>query len=177
MTIQRRVTVILDNIRSLYNAGAVLRACDGAGVTRVITCGITPYPSQGRGDQRRGPIAARADRELRKTALAAFDSVHIETCASVEAAIERVRAEGVTLVAIEAVPDAPLYWESPALDADPLALIFGHEVEGIGPSTLSLVDATVRIPMRGAGVSLNVAIAAALVLYELARRSAYTDPA
>jgi len=177
MTFQRRVTVILDNVRSLYNVGAVLRACDGAGVTRVITCGITPYASQGRADQRRGPVAARADRELRKTALAAFDSVHIETCASVEEAIERVRAEGATLVAVEAKPGAPLYWESPALDADPLAFIFGHEVEGIGPATLSLADATVRIPMSGVGASLNVAIAAALVLYELARRSAYTDPA
>jgi len=162
--------VVLENVRSLYNVGAVLRVCDGAGVTRLITCGTTPYPSQGRSDRRRGPVAARADRELRKTALAAYDSVRVDYCPTAAEAVAQLRGEGATVVAVEALPDAPPVWESSALDANPLALLFGHETEGISPDVLGSVDAVVRIPMLGAGRSLNVATAAAVVLYEVVRR-------
>src|ERR687898_1495596 len=95
------VTVILDNVRSLYNVGAIMRVCDGAGVTRLIATGITPYPSLGRADPRRGPVASRAERELRKTALAAMDTVKIEHVPTPQEAISRLRTEGATIVAIE----------------------------------------------------------------------------
>jgi 23S rRNA (guanosine2251-2'-O)-methyltransferase len=164
------LTVILDNVRSLYNVGAVMRACDSAGVRRLIACGITPYPSQGSADTRRGPVAARAERELRKTALAACDTVHVEPCASVAEAIARLRQEGAVVVAVEATPGAGLLWDAPALDALDLALVLGHETAGIAPDTLAAVDATVQIPMFGAGASLNVAVAGGIVLYEVVRR-------
>jgi tRNA G18 (ribose-2'-O)-methylase SpoU len=175
------VTVLLDNVRSLYNVGAVMRACDGAGVRRLIACGITPYPFLGRDDPRRGPVAARADRELRKTALAAYETVRVEHCPCVEAAIAQVRGEGATVVAVERVRNggqaeaehrkkARTYWQSPALDAPRLALVLGHEVEGVAPRALDLADAIVEIPMLGAGTSLNVTVATALVLYEILRR-------
>jgi 23S rRNA (guanosine2251-2'-O)-methyltransferase len=164
------VTVILDSVRSLYNVGSVMRSCDGAGVYRLIACGITPYPHQGRADPRRGPIADRASRELRKTALAAMETVHVEPCATVAAAIARVRAEGATVVAVEATGGATLLWEEPALDAPNVALVFGHEVEGVAPIALAQADATIKIPMLGAGASLNIATAAAVVLYEIVRR-------
>jgi len=164
------VTVVLENVRSLYNVGAVLRVCDGAGITRLIACGITPYPSQGRADARRGPVAARADRELRKTALAAYDTVRVEYRATAAEAIAQLRGEGAMVVAVEARPDAPLVWNSAALGADPLALVFGHEMEGLSREALALAHAVVRIPMHGAGGSLNVATAAAVVLYEVVRR-------
>lgn len=164
------ITVILDSVRSLYNVGAIMRVCDGAGVRRIIACGITPYPSRGPDDPRRGPVAARADRELRKTALAAFDTVFVEHCPSVVTAVERVRAEGALVVAVERTPDALPFWQAPALDAPALALIFGHEVEGVDRAALALADATVMVPMHGAGASLNVAVAAGIVLYEIVRR-------
>jgi tRNA G18 (ribose-2'-O)-methylase SpoU len=169
------VTVILDNVRSLYNVGAIMRACDGAGMRRIIACGITPYPSQGRDDLRRGPVAARADRELRKTALAAFDTVKIEHCPSVRAAVEQVRAEGALVVAVERTPDAVPLWQAPALDAPALALIFGHEVEGVDGAALALADATVMVPMLGAGASLNVAVTAGIALYEIVRRRGFAS--
>jgi tRNA G18 (ribose-2'-O)-methylase SpoU len=165
-----QLTLILANIRSLYNVGALMRAADGAGVSRLIACGITPYPSLGAADPRRGPVAARADRELRKTALAAYDRVVVEYSPSATDAIARLRAKGVTVVAVERTPQAVPYWQSPALDAPSLVLVLGHEVEGVDPELLSLVDAVVDIPMLGAGTSLNVAIAAAIVLYEVVRR-------
>ena len=170
----QRVTVILDNIRSLYNVGAIMRVCDGAGVTRLIATGITPYLSLGREDPRRGPIAARADRELRKTALAAMDSVKTEHLPTPQEAISRLRAEGATIVAIETTAHAQPLWDAHALDAPQLALLFGHETEGLPPEIQSLADATISVPMRGAGKSLNVATAAAVVLYEVLRRRSHT---
>ena len=166
--------VVLDNVRSLYNVGAVMRACDGAGVTRLIACGITPYPPLGPADPRRGPVAERAGRELCKTALAAYERVKVEWCPTAAEAIARVRAEGATVVAVERAPGAVPYWAAPELDACPLALALGHEVEGIAPNVLDLADAVVEIPMLGAGAPLNVAVAAAIVLYELVRRRAVT---
>src|SRR5918994_1581800 len=123
------VTVILDNVRSLYNVGAIMRVCDGAGVTRLIATGITPYPSLGRDDPRRGPVASRAERELRKTALAAMDTVKIEHAPTPQEAISRLRTEGATIVAIETTAAARPLWAAHALDATRLALLFGHETE------------------------------------------------
>ena len=164
------VTVVLADVRSLYNVGAVLRACDGAGGRRVVACGITPYPPAGAGDPRRGPVAARAGRELRKTALAAYDAVAVEHAPDAGAAIERLRREGATVVAVENAPGGDSLWRAPALDAPRLALVLGHEVTGLPPDVLARADATVAVPMLGAGVSLNVAVAAGVVLYEVVRR-------
>ncbi len=164
------VTVILADVRSLYNVGAVMRACDGAGIRRVIACGITPYPLGGRDDPRRGPVAARADRELRKTALAAVNTVHVESVVDVHQAIARVKAEGVAVVAVERSPQAQLLWEAAALDAPCLALVLGHEVHGLPAAVLAEADAVIAIPMLGAGTSLNVAVAAGIVVYEIVRR-------
>ena len=164
------VTLLLADVRSLYNVGAVLRACDGAGVRRVVACGITPYPPAGADDPRRGPVAARAGRELRKTALAAYDSVAVEHVPDAGAAIERLRREGATVVAVENAPGSDPLWRARALDAPRLALVLGHEVTGLSPAILALADATVAVPMLGAGASLNVAVAAGVVLYEVVRR-------
>ena len=166
------VCVVLGGVRSLYNVGAVMRACDGAGVTHVHACGITPYPPTAdlRDDPRRRPVAARAERELRKTALGAYDSVIVTPWPSIESACETLRERGYTLVAIERTPDALQMWDAPILSKRPLALILGHEVDGIALSVLSQCDATVSIPMHGTGHSLNVAIACAVVLYEVGRR-------
>ena len=164
------VTVVLENVRSLYNVGAVMRVCDGAGVRRVIACGITPFPPQGATDPRRGPVISRAERELRKTALAAYETVHVEHASDAVAAVERARNDGATIVAVEASAAAEPVWDSPSLDRRPLALLFGHETEGLSAEALALADATVSVPMLGGGKSLNVATAAAVVLYELVRR-------
>ena len=155
-----------------------MRACDGAGVTRVIACGITPYPAQDYFDRRRGPVIARAERELRKTALAAYDRVRVEHVPDVAAAAQQLRGQDTTLVAVEALPNAVdvlTLWASPHLSRRPLALLFGHETEGLSPVALALADATITIPMRGAGRSLNVSTAVAVVLYELLRRESCTS--
>src|SRR5687767_8305910 len=102
-----------------------MRVCDGAGITRLVACGITPYPPQGPTDERRGPVIARAERELRKTALAAYDHVHIEHAPTVADALAKLRTDATAIVAVEAVSDTPGPWESHFLDRRPLALLFG----------------------------------------------------
>lgn len=163
------VCVILDDVRSLYNVGAVMRACDGAGIFTVHACGITPYPPIGpdlRDDPRRGPVAARAARELRKVALAAYDTVRVTHWPDAYAAIAHVRRYGAAVVAVETSPDAVRYRGASVLRVRPLALVFGHEVDGLCAEVLALCDAAVSIPMHGAGRSLNIAVACGVVCYE-----------
>src|SRR4029079_13499341 len=92
----QRVIVLLDNIRSLYNTGSILRTADAAGVERVVLCGITPRPDQG-GRQRRA---------IAKTALGAEDSGKWEPEPEAPAALIRLRAEGYEIVAVETSPAA-----------------------------------------------------------------------
>jgi len=86
-----RVAVVLDNIRSLYNTGSILRTADGAGVERLVLCGITPRPDQG----------TRQRRAIAKTALGAEETVRWEYEADVQTALTRLAAEGYKLVAVE----------------------------------------------------------------------------
>jgi 23S rRNA (guanosine2251-2'-O)-methyltransferase len=168
------VCVILDGVRSLYNVGAVMRACDGAGIFVVHACGITPYPPMGdelRDDPRRGPVAARAGRELRKVALGAYDTVTVRPWATVDEALDHVRGYGATVVGVEVSPESVGYRDAPVLQRRPLGLVFGHEVEGLSAAVLRRCDEVVTIPMRGGGRSLNVAVACGVVAFEAMRLS------
>ena len=157
----QRVVVLLDNIRSLYNTGSILRTADAAGVERVVLCGITPRPDQG----------SRQRRAIAKTALGAEDTVSWEYQADTVSALEKLAADGYQLVAVETAADAVNLFEwTPQW---PVCLVFGHEVDGVSSSLSPHVDAVVRIPMLGHKRSLNVATAAGVVLYELLRRRLY----
>lgn len=157
----QRVVVVLDNIRSLYNTGSILRTADASGVERVILCGITPRPDQG----------SRQRRAIAKTALGAEDSVTWEYEPHATDALHKLAADGYQLVAVETAPDAVNLFEwTPRW---PVCLVFGHEVTGVSPSLAPHVDSVIRIPMLGQKRSLNVATAAGVVLYELLRRRMY----
>jgi 23S rRNA (guanosine2251-2'-O)-methyltransferase len=156
-----RVVVLLDNIRSLYNTGSILRTADAAGVERVVLCGITPRPDQG----------SRQRRAIAKTALGAEDTVPWEHQPDAREALRALATAGYHLVAVETSPEAvDLYTWTPTW---PICLVFGHEREGIAPDLAEHVDAVVRIPMLGHKGSLNVATAAGVVLYELLRLRLY----
>ena len=153
----QRVVVVLDNVRSLYNTGSILRTADGAGVDRVILCGITPRPDQG-GKQRRA---------IAKTALGAEDTVAWEYEPDVRVALTRLAADGCQIVAVETSPDAVSVFDwTPRW---PVCLVFGHEKDGVSPELKAHIETVVRIPMLGHKRSLNVATAAGVVLYELVR--------
>jgi 23S rRNA (guanosine2251-2'-O)-methyltransferase len=153
----RSVVVVLDNIRSLYNTGSILRTADGAGVERVLLCGITPRPDQG----------VKQRRAIAKTALGAEDSVQWEYRVDVRTTLTQLAAKGYQIVAVETSPEAVnIFQWTPKW---PVCLVFGHEREGVSPELAAHIDTVIRIPMLGEKRSLNVATAAGVALYELVR--------
>jgi len=155
------VVVVLDNVRSLYNTGAFFRTADACGIERLVLCGITPRPDQGRKQQR----------AIAKTALGAELTVPWEYYAVTADALSAYAARGYCIVAVETSSDAiDLYAWTPAW---PICLVFGHEKDGVAESLATHIETHVRIPMLGEKRSLNVATAAGVVLYELVRRRRY----
>ncbi len=147
------VTVVLHDIRSLYNVGAFFRTADGAGIDRLILSGITARPPR---------------KEIAKTALGAEDSVPWCGVDDISAWMDTWREGGGQLIAIETGEAAlDLYDWQPDW---PVAVLFGHEVDGLPASVLARCDRHVRVPMCGTKRSLNVATAAGVVMYELLRK-------
>ncbi len=147
------VSVLLDNVRSMYNVGAFFRTADGAGIERLLLSGITARPPK---------------RAIHKTALGAEDRVIWQSVDDPLNAIEKQRANGYEIAAIETSNRAlDLFDWQPNF---PVCLAFGHEVDGLSPSLLSKCDAHIRIPMLGLKHSLNVSSAGAVVIYELFRK-------
>jgi 23S rRNA (guanosine2251-2'-O)-methyltransferase len=147
------VSVILDNVRSLYNVGSFFRTADAAGIEMLFLSGITGRPPS---------------RQITKTALGAEEAVRWEGCDQPAQLVGQVRARGYEIAAIEtSLRAVDLFDWQPRF---PLCVIFGHEVEGLGCELLDLCDTHVRIPMLGIKHSLNVATAGGVVLYELLRK-------
>lgn len=147
------VSVLLDNVRSMYNVGAFFRAADGVGLQKICLCGITAHPPK---------------KAISKTALGAEDTIPWEHDWDAVATAHKLRGEGFQIVAIETGSHAvDLFDWRPKF---PVCVAFGHEVDGLRPELLALADTHVRIPMLGKKESLNVATAAGVVLYELLRK-------
>lgn len=147
------VAVLLDDVRSMYNVGAIFRAADGAGLEKLCLCGITAHPPK---------------KEISKTALGAEETVPWEHDWNSIRMAETLRRSGYELVAIETSPQSvDLYDWQPRF---PVCVAFGNEVEGVRPELLEMADTHVRIPMLGQKNSLNVATAGGIVLYELLRK-------
>jgi 23S rRNA (guanosine2251-2'-O)-methyltransferase len=144
------VSVLLDNVRSMYNVGAFFRTADAAGIEKLYLSGITAHPPK---------------RGITKTALGAEQSVAWEYAWDPRPFVEALGAAGHEIAAIEtSLHSVDLFDWMPRF---PVCLIFGHEVEGIRPELLARADTHVRIPMLGRKHSLNVATAGGVVIYEL----------
>lgn len=146
--------VILHNIRSHYNVGAIFRTCDGVGVSKVFLSGYTPTPTDRFG---------RAVPEIHKTALGAEVVVPWEVTQDLSSLIQGLQEDGVIVVAVE---QSPISIKLP--DYQPkakTAYIFGSETEGVEEAILSLVDEVLELPMMGEKESLNVSVTAGIVLY------------
>lgn len=157
-----KVVFIIHNVRSAHNVGSILRSADGFAIDKIYLTGYTPYP-QITGDSRLPHEAARAHRQIAKTALGAEQTVPLERQLDVVALISALKATGFAIVALEQAPGSvPLAAFRPG---GPVAVIVGREVEGVEPEILKLVDHIVEIPMQGAKESLNVAVAAAIAMF------------
>jgi 23S rRNA (guanosine2251-2'-O)-methyltransferase len=145
--------LILENIRSAYNTGVMLRTCDGLWRKAVLS-GFTPRPEE--------------DEKVAKTALGAEKEVVIGSFWSTREALDWVRGQWYVLVAAEKTPDAQDVRDARFSDK-PVALVMGNENTWVLQETLGLVDHIVHIPMQGMKESLNVAEAAAILMREMKR--------
>ncbi len=144
---------VLDNVRSLYNVGAIFRTSDAVMLEKLYLCGITGYPPR---------------KEISKTALGADEIVPWEYSDSAVDTIKKLKKDGYTICATELAHDSISYEK-----ADfkfPLCLVFGHEVEGISDEVMDLVDMAITVPMLGRANSLNVETCYGIVVYEVLKK-------
>jgi tRNA G18 (ribose-2'-O)-methylase SpoU len=164
------ISVVLDDVRSLANVGLIFRLCDALRVERLYACGITGHPPRA-ADPRPPEVQSRARREIDKTAVMAVPYVPWEYRASAVEVATELRGQGYQVVAVEQA-HASLPFDRPNLYHAPLCLILGHERAGVAPVALGLADLCVEIPVFGMANSLNVAMALAVVGYEILRQHA-----
>ncbi len=146
--------LVLDNIRSHYNVGALFRTADGAGVSKIYLTGITPAPIDRFG---------RKVAEIGKTALGAEEVIPYENNSSLLDLVRVLKIEGYTVVAIE--QDEKSVPIKDFKEPDRVAYILGSETEGLAPAVLQEVDFIIELPMLGQKESLNVSVAGSIVLY------------
>jgi len=148
------LVVVLDDVRSQYNVGSVLRTCDAFRVEEVWLCGITPRP----------PL-----QEIHKTALGAEDSVAWYGAQSAAEAVATLKERGYCVMAVEQVEHSTkLPWF--AADASlKYAVVLGNEVKGVKQEVVDLCDGSLEIPQLGTKHSMNVAVTAGIVIYHFAK--------
>ncbi len=152
--------LILHNIRSAHNVGAMFRTADGAGVAEIILSGYTPVPAK------KGALyLTDADKALHKTALGAEYMVPWRKVATPGRTLTLLKKSGFTVVALEQMKGSVPYQQYKS--KGPVALIVGNEVRGIDQKILKQCDTVLEIPMRGAKNSLNVSVACGIALYQI----------
>jgi tRNA G18 (ribose-2'-O)-methylase SpoU len=148
------VSLILSDIRSLYNVGSTFRTCDSALVSELILTGFTPFPPR---------------KEIEKTALGAVDTVPWKYFRKIEDAIDYQRTKQYNIAALEITDNSISYDEIP-FSSYPLCIIAGNELTGIDNRVLELCDFSIQIPMYGVKHSLNVSIATGIAIYSAVRQ-------
>ncbi len=158
------LVIVLPDIRSAQNVGAIWRTADAVGARQLITCGYTPHPRVA-ADPRPPHVAMSNERAITKAALGAEHTVPHEHYATLAAACARLRHNHYRIVALEQAENTqPLFdYQPPAR----LALVLGNEVTGLTTAELTLCDEILELPMLGRKESLNVAVAAGIAMYRL----------
>lgn len=152
-------SVILNNIRSLYNVGSIFRTADGAGVEKIWLCGITGQPPS---------------RQIAKTALGAQENVPWEYRTDVVSVVKELKAKNYTIVLLEQIKGSVLYHQF--IPPAPVCLVIGNEIEGVADQLVSYCDAAIEIEMTGLKNSLNVAVAFGIVAYHFRRALKRREP-
>lgn len=149
------LTVVLDDVRSLYNVGSVFRSSDAFRVDAVYLCGITATPPHP---------------EIHKTALGGEDSVAWRYFNTATEAVQSLHDEGVTVYSIEQV-EGSTKLQNLQLDTDKrYAVVFGNEVKGVHQEVVDMSDGCLEIPQFGTKHSLNVSVTAGMVIWEVAKQ-------
>jgi 23S rRNA (guanosine2251-2'-O)-methyltransferase len=149
------IVVVLENIRSAYNVGSIFRTADAFLLQGMYICGYTAYPPH---------------KEIRKTALGADETVHWKHFKKVQDALDELRAEGFKIYAVEQANNS-IHLQQFNYGGEKVAVILGNEVTGVEQSTIEQTDGCIEIPQLGMKHSLNVSVAAGVVLWELVRNN------
>lgn len=144
--------IVLDDIRSLHNIGSVFRTSDAFLVEKIILCGITATPP---------------NKEIHKTALGATETVAWEHHENVLEVIENLKKENVITMAIEQVESAVFLQDFKVEKNQKYALVFGNEVYGVSQEAVAICDGCIEIPQLGTKHSLNIAVSAGIVVWDL----------
>ena len=164
-----KLKLVLDNIRSCYNVGAILRTAEGLGVTEVVLSGYTPRVH----DPNLLPhLRDKLDREIHKTALGAEDLLDVYSSGDILKDLQKWQEQGWQILGLEnniqndrliALGSAELLKKL----SDRVVLILGEEVHGINDSLYETIDLFVEIPMQGQKESFNVSVAAGIAMWGL----------
>ena len=146
--------MVLDNVRSLHNVGSVLRTADAFRIEAVYMCGITATP----------PSA-----EIHKTALGAEDSVAWQYFEDTLQAVEKLKTEGYTVLAVEQVEGSLKLGDFAFEPQKKYALVMGNEAKGVRQDVVDACHQALEIPQYGTKHSMNVSVTAGIVMWEVER--------
>lgn len=145
-----KLTVVLDNVRSLNNIGSIFRTSDAFAVESIVLCGISATPPSP---------------EIHKTALGAEDSVAWIYSPDTVSALSRLKDDGYQLCCLEQVKDSVCLQDFKPEPECRYALVVGHEVNGVDPTVVDFCDVCLEIPQLGTKHSLNVAVSTGVALW------------
>lgn len=148
------IRIVLDNVRSMHNVGSVFRTADAFLIEGIDLCGYTPRPPH---------------RDIHKTALGATETVAWTSSDDAKAVVLRLQQEGYEVWAVEQVKGSVMLHELDIRTDDRLAIVFGNEVDGVQEDVIALCKGCIEIPQLGMKHSLNISVAAGVVLWELCR--------
>jgi 23S rRNA (guanosine2251-2'-O)-methyltransferase len=148
--------VVLDNVRSMHNVGSVFRTADAFLINGIWLCGYTPRPPH---------------RDIHKTALGATETVSWQYAEKTADAVQSLKDEDYKIFAVEQVEKSIPLHEFSSESRGKMAVVFGNEVAGIDAEVLRLCDGSIEIPQFGMKHSLNISVAAGIVLWELTKRN------
>lgn len=146
------VVIVLDNLRSLNNIGAIFRTCDAFRISALYLCGITATPPH---------------REIHKTALGATESVNWRYFEQTMDAVNELKKNNHRVFAIEQAENSIPVNNLSFSPSDKTAFIFGHEVQGVDQKIIDQSDGCIEIPQFGTKHSLNVSVCAGIVIWEV----------
>lgn len=149
------VVIVLDNIRSAHNIGSVFRTADSFLMEKIYLCGITATPP---------------NKEIRKTALGATESVDWEYVEDIHQLISQLKENHYQVLSIEQVEGSQDMTEFQISTDQKYAIILGNEVEGVQQSVIDASHSCLEIPQDGTKHSLNVSVCAGIVLWEFFRK-------
>lgn len=149
------LVVVLDDVRSMHNVGAVFRTSDAFIVEKIVLCGITPRPPH---------------REIHKAALGATESVSWIYEESIENALKNLKLENFQIIGIEQTTNSVSLEQFEIKKTEKYAVVLGNEVDGLSENALSLYDTFLEIPQMGTKHSLNVSVCGGIVIWEIFKK-------